>query len=375
MSDRVPPVNPVSMQGVVQLRQMAQEEAMMVVESQEDFLQYVETSPFVIYQRFLPMQQLKASAKKSEEEQAVKEKKILEVESAEETAARFQRNNEELKSRTLLMLKDSMLEKDSAEEVLNKVLRTYADHALADEALDFLIQTCEGKVKENAQAAKELLNRNFAREVAAGRNMGAEAREFSKTGLGSASSLRDLYRDIIRAAREPLVLFQELTDKFPYQKLNKVISFLLRALGADLRSKGPSIPRGELKRLLDEVRSLQGILGIFRFFQSRVRLMEREFSSYQIAYPPRFTFEFLGKMFIKLLAERFVNAEKILQFASVLGLSEELLAAQMIIFTQYRDALRQISPRYFRNQQHQAELLKGFIEAIERLEDKLEEEE
>jgi hypothetical protein len=31
-------------------------------------------------------------------------------------------------------------------------------------------------------------------------------------------------------------------------------------------------------------------------------------------------------------------------------------------------------PRYYRNQQHQAELLKGFIEAIETLEDELEEE-
>ena len=40
-----------------------------------------------------------------------------------------------------------------------------------------------------------------------------------------------------------------------------------------------------------------------------------------------------------------------------------------------RDAIKQVSPRYFRNQQHHDELWKAFIDLLETLDDKLEEEE
>ena len=40
-----------------------------------------------------------------------------------------------------------------------------------------------------------------------------------------------------------------------------------------------------------------------------------------------------------------------------------------------RDALKQIAPRYYRNPQHRDELMKTFIDTIDKLEDELEEEE
>lgn len=376
MTHPVSPATPINAQAARELQQMAASEAMMIVEAQEDFEQYVETSPFVIYQRFLPLAQMKNANERSKymETQETKGQKVHHVESAEEAAQRFERNNEELKARILLILREGIRQQDTAEELLNKALKVYTDHSLADEALDFLVQTTEGQTQETAKAAKERLNTEFGREVKSGRNMGLQAREFAKEGLGTPTSLRALYRDLTGTPREPLKLFEELTQKFAYDKLKTAINFLLHALGADLKSKGPSIARGELKRLLDETRSLQGILGIFRFFQSRMRLIQREFASYDLAYPTKLNFESLSKIFVKLLLERFVNAEKILQFAKLLGFSDEIIA-QIIILTQYRDAIRQVAPRYFRNPQHQAELLKALIEAIEELEEKEEEEE
>jgi type III secretion protein W len=105
-----------------------------------------------------------------------------------------------------------------------------------------------------------------------------------------------------------------------------------------------------------------------------MRLMQRQFVSYNLVFPPRLNFETLARLFAKILAERYVNADKILQFSQAIGLSEEA-AAQLIIFTQYRDALRQIAPRYYRNLQHRDELQKAIIEALENLEDTIEEEE
>jgi type III secretion protein W len=316
----------------------------------------------------------KAQTERQEAKKVLTEQKIFTVQEVEDNAQRYETNNYELRARSLLALRSSISEKDSHEEALNKVLRMYPDHALADEALDFLIATSQGDMRKTIELAKALLNQNFKREVLAGRNIATQAREFSKEGLGAPTTLRDLYREITGNPRDPLQLFQELTEQFRYDKLATAIKFLLHALGSDLRSKGPSISRGELKRLIDETRSLQGILGIFRFFQSRMRLMQRQFVSYNLVFPPRLNFEVLARLFAKILAERYISADKAIQFLDTIGLSEEA-AAQLIIFTQYRDAIRQVSPRYYRNPQHKEDLLKAIIEALENLEDTIEEEE
>ena len=371
MNTPIARATPVNLHAVQQLKQLVAEEELIQVESQTV---EPDTSPMVIYQRFLPLRELRSARKPEEKQEVQEEKKIEKLENLQEAASRFQRNNEELKAKTLLILRESLTEDDSPEELLNKILRIYPDHALADEAIDFLIETTEGSLKRTLFVAKEQLNRTFAREVAAGRNIGVQSRAFEKEGLGGAATLRDLYRDITGNAREPLKLFEELTDKFPYDKLKTAISFLLHALGADLKSKGPSISRAELARLITETRSLQGILGIFTFFQSRMSLMQKQFNESDLLFPMRLNFETLAKIFIKMLTERYINPEKVLQYAKLLGISEEV-AAQIIIFTQYRDAIRQIAPRYYRNQLHRDEVLKALVDTLEDLEEEYEEEE
>ena len=367
---------PMSQQAIRQIQQEAREELAQAVESESDLEQFFELSlfnPLLQAQRFRDFDKLKGPSQKDSAEKP-EEKKILEVEKTEEAATRFQKNNDEFQARTLLILRSRITAGDTPEEVLEKVLSVYPDAALADEALDFLIETAAEDVLPVVQLAKERLNATRGREIKAGRNMGAQAREFSKEGLGSPTSLRDMYRDVTGNPRDPLKLFDELTDKFPYEKLKPVITFLLHSLGSDLKSKGPSIPRPELKRLLDETRSLQGILGVFRFFQSRMRLIQRQFLSYNLMLPQKLTFEVLSKIFIKILAERYMNPDRILQTARLLGISEEI-AAQIIIYTQMRDAIKQVAPRYYRNFQHREELIKTFVDTIDKLEDSLEDSE
>jgi type III secretion protein W len=374
----ISPILPTSANAVNQIRQEAQEEKAMVVASEkslDEYLDLYEFNPMVQAQRFRELDKLKSDTQKGKLiEKPEGEEKILDVEEVDQAASRFQKNNDELQSKILLILRSRITASDTPEEVLEKVLSMYPEAALADEALDFLIETADPAVLPIVQLAKERLNATRGREIAAGRNMGAQAREFSKEGLGSATSLRSMYRDITGTPREPIKLFEELADKFPYPKLKPAITFLLHSLGSDLKSKGPSIPRPELIRLINETRSLQGILGVFRFFQSRMRLIERQFTSYSLVFPPRLTFEILAKLFIKLLAERYMNPDRIFQTARILGISEET-AAQIVIYTQMRDAIKQIAPRYYRSMQHRDELTKAFIDALEKLEDQLEEEE
>ena len=353
------------------------EQNAMQVESDQDLNQYFELSAFNPMQRarnFKELDELKSKLKESEGKEEVTDvQKVLEPEKTGDAAERFQRNNFELNAKTLLILRGRITAADTPEEILDKIMAVYGDPALADEALDFLLETATPQTQAVLRLAKERLNSTFEREVKAGRNMGVQAREFSEAGLGSPTSLRDMYRDITGNPRDPLALFNELTERYRFEKLKSVLYFLLHSLGSDLKSKGPSIPRGELKRLLDETRSLQGIIGIFRFFLSRMNLMERQFSSHGLLFPQELDFETLARLFVKILAERYINPDKILQTAKLLGIEEEV-AAQMIIFSQMRDGLKQIAPKYFRDIRHREEQLKAYIDAIEQLDDKLEEE-
>lgn len=149
---------------------------------------------------------------------------------------------------------------------------------------------------------------------------------------------------------------------------------MLHSLGADLKAKGSSIERAQLKKLVDDIRSLQGILTVFRFFRSRMGFINKEFSSYRLVWPESINFETLAKQFIKLIGERFLSAEKILQSAKKLGISDEAIA-QMIVLTQMRDAIKQIPPRYYRSPSHRDEVLQAFFKALDELENILAEEE
>ncbi len=315
--------------------------------------------------------------KKGKEEEADKteqsDTEIVAIDKLEAVSEEFERKNPELHAKSLLLLRSRISSSDSADDILRKVLETYPDPSLADDALDFLFATSDGALAEKIVEVKEKFNENYGREIRAGKNIATHARAFSKEGLGSPTGLRDLYRDITGNPRDPTTLFNELTSQYSFEKMKTVIAFILHSLGGDLKSKGPSIDRGELHRLMTEARTLQAILGVYRFFRSRMALIFSAFEREGLTPNNRITFEMLSKLFVKLLAERYPSSDKIIQMGMQLGLSDEIIA-EVIIFTQMRDAVRQVAPRLFRSEQHRFDILNTYIETLEELEDKLDEE-
>jgi len=118
---------------------------------------------------------------------------------------------------------------------------------------------------------------------------------------------------------------------------------------------------------------MQAILGIYRYFKSRMNLIANAFERQGLRLPMRITFELLAKLFVKFLQERYPSSDKVLQMAQHLGLLEELLG-QVIIYTQMRDAVRHVAPRLFKSEQHRQDVLSTFIDTIEDLDDRIEEE-
>jgi len=290
-------------------------------------------------------------------------------------AEKFAKKNPELNPRSLLILLRGLKQSDTTDQVLAKVRAAYPDASLADEVLDFLIESTKSNkaLKDKVILTKEEFNQASGREIRAGKNIQEAARQFAQDGLGNPTALRDLYRDITGNPREAPALFDELANAFPFPKMKMVIDFILHSLGQDMKSKGPSISKEELQRLFSETRTMQAILGVYRFFFSRLNLMQGEFKRNDLTMPSTVNFQTLSRAFINIIKDRYPNAQKIISFAQLLGVSEEVLA-KIIVFTQMRDALRETSPKLFKSEQHRQDMLMTFLEALSLLEDELEEE-
>lgn len=299
--------------------------------------------------------------------------KLLPVEMINDSANKFQNRNPELKATILIMLRDLLKPGDTKEDILRKLNEFYQDVSLADEVLDFLLETADPELAATIQEAKDEFNQLHGREIAAGKNISNVAREAAEKGLGTPTNLRDLYRNITGTPRDSTALFQELSQQYVFKELKKVVDFLLHSLGADMKAKGPSIPRGQLHRLITETRSLQAILGVYRFFRSRMPLMDKMFQKEGLDVPPQLTFESMAKQFMALAGERYPSADKVLQSASKLGI-EKWIIAKIIAFSQLRDAIREVAVnQVYRSLQHRDELYMAILEALEDLEDQLEE--
>lgn len=298
------------------------------------------------------------------------------VDDVTKLAKSFEKKNPEMNHRALLGLKAGIKETDDAETIYQKIRKYYKDEYLADEAFEFLEQTTNPHTNlgRNIRQARLLLNSRHGKEVRSGRNINETAKEYAKQGLGSTGSLRDLYRDVISNPKDPASLFDELNESFDFEKMKPIISFLLHSLGSDMKSKGPSISKQELARLFAETRTMQAILGIYKFFYSRMNLIKESMARENLTNPKKMTFELLAKIFIKFVQERYPSPDKVLRLAPELGIDAEIIA-QIIIFTQYRDALRGVSPKIFRSNKHRQDLLMSLIETISELDDLLEDEE
>lgn len=296
------------------------------------------------------------------------------ISDASKTAEEFEKRNPELKAKNLIVLKDRLTESDTEEDIIAKTMESYPDPMLAEEALDFVIAISNADFAAKLKRARDKLSERYARQIKASRNIFEEARAFSEEGLGSAESLRTLYHHYADNPKDPLETFEEMRSKYSFQQMRKVLAFLLHSLGCDLRSKGPSIDPGQLYRLVTETRNLQAIWGVYRFFIQRDKSFDKNLQRYGMLPKKKITFDQFAILLMQYLKDRYPSPEKVLLFPSQLGLNDELLGQQLLL-NYIRESLRHVAPRLFRSPQHRQEVIDSFLEALDNIEDRMEEEE
>jgi len=91
----------------------------------------------------------------------------------------------------------------------------------------------------------------------------------------------------------------------------------------------------------------------------------------EIQLPKGLASEELTDTFFDVLKERYPSAEKIKQLVERSGVDS--VHGKIIALSAMRDAIKEVSPRLYRSQQHRDELFLAIIEALEDLEDELDE--
>jgi len=155
--------------------------------------------------------------------------------------------------------------------------------------------------------------------------------------------------------------------------LDKVTDFLLQSLGADLRSGGPSIEPAKLQVLVTQTRALQGVLGVFSFFEKRQALMAGEMGRKSIELPASVTVEALTRSLMELVEDKYPSPIKVIGAAEKLGVPESDPLGQVLVISQFRDALRGISPKFFAQPKLREDLNAAMIEALDQIETRLDE--
>lgn len=329
------------------------------------------------YDRFKKLNDRHVSATGREEDDEGLDVEIIEgveKKADEDLAQRFFKRNSELPPEKLRDLKASLSEGSTEKEISEKVNKAFEDPTLADEALEYLEQATTGPLKRKISHVRQMLNQEKQREIIGGRNVDAAAKDYAARGLApTATDLRNLYRDVTESPKDHETLFDELSTKYPFDDLKEIVKFLLQGMAFDMKSKGPSIPGAELMKLMSETRNLQSILWVYLFFKERMKMIRNQYSRHEMAYPENLTFEKLAKGFMKLVKERYPSVMKILKEADDLGLFDE--EEKVVVLSQFRDAIRGLSPRVYKSTKHRQELLLALIQTLDQLEWEEEEEE
>lgn len=299
-------------------------------------------------------------AEKSENEEEVP----LEVEESQEVSGYYENKDSDIKKKPIQSLKEQLSKFDTEEDILQKVMDMYPDPIDAEAIFEVLLQTMPDELKEKIFNAKNKFEKRFERALKAGKNIFEEVQKFAKDGLAPPDELRQMYTELTGDPKPALELFEELLNKFTFEKMKQAIKFWLSALGADLNSKGSSIQPGELSNLIKEAKSLQAILGLYSFFASKQRELILNLARKNAVATPQMNFKNLAKIFALFLKDMYPSPDKVIFMKNELGITANL-HAQEAVFSIMCGAVKGVSPKLFRNQKHIEDVLSCFIDALE----------
>ncbi len=300
----------------------------------------------------------------------------------EKDANNFSGKHKEFKPDDLLDLREKLAKLSvkppvTKESVLSLVKDSYKEPELVDAALEFLEMTTSSASDEVKKAVQEARQDNFEsnpKVVIASRNINPIVQSGMKAGIGNGSELRELHNHISSSLLEANALFDLLMSKYPtFDQLSKVIVFLNKSIGSDLRSSTPSEDPGKLHAVMKEVKSVRFVYGMYKAIKDRTNLVESEFERQNLTMPPQLTLENLAKTFMSFNKDRYLTEGKIADSSVQLGINNSLPSTIIVVNLIFRDLVKQLPIEFYGTVERQNDILSAILACSETCENLLDE--
>jgi len=217
--------------------------------------------------------------------------------------------------------------------------RDYLQEAEADPELVANLNTALSELEEHSGA-----------EIRAGINISPTAAAAAQQGVGDVQGLRDFYRDVVLDYASTTQAYNKIIEEHGHEKFIAAVGFLLDALAVEVGNDHRSLPKNQLKAVMDDIYQLKLLGGMY--YQC-TDLMERVQRNYQSAMGR--DGQALLQEILQLKEKGWYSNQLIESTATQLGV--EPLAARIYFFKGLKDLIRLIPHKAFEDVNKRAELM------------------
>ncbi len=224
-------------------------------------------------------------------------------------------------------------------------------------------------LSEALQEAMDLAMEESGPEIRAGFNVTDDAMEFSAQGLKDTQQLRDFYRDTVLQYEGFHETYNEILENYGEAEFGKALDFLIKAVGSELQSKGPSVTHVELKRIIDDLYSLEMLGNIHRNCDE---LLGKIRKAYRLALKMN-TKAFMNRL-MGLKSERWLRMDHVTKLVAQLGCDP--IEAQIYFLREMGGMIKELPLKIFEEDMEKREKLidvtqEALDDAIDREEEML----
>jgi type III secretion protein W len=227
------------------------------------------------------------------------------------------------------------------------------------------------ELKSVLTQALDLLEKKHGQEIRAGLNITGIAADFSQKGLGKVQEIRAFYRDTVLAETSPTKLYRSVKEKMEEADFETSVGFLIKALGKDLQSMGPSVSHAELKKVMDDLYVLESLKNTDKACEA---LMEK--MGTQLGIRSMGSASELMSQLMEIKGKPWQPSDPFLALSETMGIhghTEKEIEAQIYFLREIKEVVRQIPLKLFDTMEAREKMLSTMQEALDIAIDKEEE--